>query len=41
MDILTDGPTFQEMRLDVFPYGPLVQMAYLVAPAGTAAPVVD
>lgn len=28
-------PTFKEKGFDVFPYGPLVQMAYIVAPAGT------
>jgi tripartite-type tricarboxylate transporter receptor subunit TctC len=28
-------PTFKEKGYDVFPYGPLVQMAYIVAPAGT------
>lgn len=38
---LPDVPTFKEKGLDVFPYGPLVQMAYLVAPAGTPAPVVE
>lgn len=32
-------PTFKEKGYDVFPYGPLVQMAYIVAPAGTPAPV--
>ena len=32
---LPDVPTFKEKGLDAFPYGPLVQMAYLVAPAGT------
>ena len=26
--------TFREAGFDVFPYGPLVQMAWLVAPAG-------
>ena len=36
---LPDVPTFKEKGHDVFPYGPLVQMAYLVAPAGTPAPV--
>lgn len=29
-----DVPTFKEKGYDVFPYGPLVQMAYVVAPAG-------
>lgn len=36
---LPDVPTFKEKGYDVFPYGPLVQMAYIVAPAGTPAPV--
>lgn len=36
---LPDVPTFKEKGHDVFPYGPLVQMAYLVAPAATPAPV--
>lgn len=36
---LPDVPTFKEKGYDVFPYGPLVQMAYIVAPAATPAPV--
>ena len=28
-----DVPTFKEKGYDVFPYGPVVQMAYVVAPA--------
>lgn len=32
---LPDVPTFKEKGYDVFPYGPLVQMAYIVAPANT------
>lgn len=36
---LPDVPTFKEKGYDVFPYGPLVQMAYLVAPAATPQPV--
>ena len=32
---LPDVPTFKEKGFDVFPYGSLVQMAYLVAPAAT------
>jgi tripartite-type tricarboxylate transporter receptor subunit TctC len=36
---LPDVPTFKEKGYDVFPYGPVVQMAYIVAPAGTPAPV--
>ena len=33
LDILPDVPTFKEKGFDVFPYGPVVQMAYVVAPA--------
>lgn len=29
-----DVPTFKEKGFDVFPFGPVVQMAYVVAPAG-------
>jgi tripartite-type tricarboxylate transporter receptor subunit TctC len=36
---MPDVPTFKERGYDVFPYGPLVQMAYLVAPAATPAPI--
>ncbi len=36
---LPDVPTFKERGFDVFPHGPLVQMAYLVAPAGVPEPV--
>ncbi|HEX6362172.1 MAG TPA: tripartite tricarboxylate transporter substrate-binding protein, partial [Albitalea sp.] len=36
---LPDVPTFKERGHDVFPYGQLVQMAYIVAPAATPAPV--
>ena len=32
---MPDVPTFKEKGHDVFPYGPLVQMAYIVAPAAT------
>ena len=35
LKVLPDVPTFKEKGYDVFPYGPLVQMAYLVAPAKT------
>src|SRR5690606_20569525 len=34
LEIMPDIPTFKELGHDVFPYGPLVQMAYVVAPAG-------
>lgn len=37
--IMPDVPTFKELGYDVFPYGPLVQMAYIVAPAKTPEPV--
>lgn len=33
LKVFPDVPTFKEKGLDVFPYGPLIQMAYLVAPA--------
>ncbi len=32
---MPEVPTFKEKGFDVFPYGPLVQMAYIVAPAAT------
>lgn len=34
LDVLPDVPTFKEIGVDVFPYGPVVQMAYIEAPAG-------
>lgn len=34
LEILPDVPTFEEVGVDVFPYGPVVQMAYIQAPAG-------
>jgi len=34
LEVLPDVPTFGEAGIDVFPYGPLVQMAYIQAPAG-------
>ncbi|ASP21246.1 tripartite tricarboxylate transporter family receptor [Antarctobacter heliothermus] len=34
LEILPDIPTFGEAGVDVFPYGPVVQMAYIQAPAG-------
>ena len=34
-----DVPTFKDKGYDVFPYGPLVQMAYVVAPANLPADV--
>jgi tripartite-type tricarboxylate transporter receptor subunit TctC len=33
LKVFPDVPTFKEKGYDVFPHGPLVQMAYLVAPA--------
>jgi tripartite-type tricarboxylate transporter receptor subunit TctC len=33
LDMLPDVPTFKEKGFDVFPYGPVVQMAYVVGPA--------
>ena len=36
---LPDVPTFKEKGFDIFPYGPLVQMAYIVTPVATPAPV--
>lgn len=38
---LPNVPTFKERGYDVFPYGPLVQMAYIVAPAATPKPVLE
>lgn len=35
LQAMRDVPTFKERGHDVFPYGPLVQMAYIVAPAAT------
>jgi tripartite-type tricarboxylate transporter receptor subunit TctC len=39
LKVFPDVPTFKEKGLDVFPYGPLKQMAYVVAPAGVPAAV--
>jgi tripartite-type tricarboxylate transporter receptor subunit TctC len=33
LKVMPDVPTFKEKGFDVFPHGPLVQMAYLAAPA--------
>ncbi len=33
LSVMPDVPTFKEKGLNVFPHGPLVQMAYIVAPA--------
>jgi len=34
LQVFPDLPTFKELGYDVYPYGPLVQMAYVVAPKG-------
>ena len=34
LDVLPDVPTFEEAGVDVFPYGSVVQMGYIEAPAG-------
>lgn len=39
LKVLPNVPTFKEAGYDAFPYGPLVQMAYVVAPAGIPEPV--
>ncbi|ANN67269.1 tripartite tricarboxylate transporter substrate binding protein [Bordetella bronchialis] len=36
LQVYPDVPTFKEKGYDVYPYGPLVQMAYIVAPAGVS-----
>lgn len=41
LKVYPDVPTFKEKGFDVFPYGPLKQMAYIVAPKGTPAPIRD
>ncbi|GAC1331826.1 MAG: tripartite tricarboxylate transporter substrate binding protein [Beijerinckiaceae bacterium] len=33
LELLPEVPTFKEKGYDVFPFGPVVQMAYIVAPA--------
>jgi tripartite-type tricarboxylate transporter receptor subunit TctC len=33
LELFPDVPTFKEKGFDVFPYGPVLQMAYVVAPA--------
>jgi tripartite-type tricarboxylate transporter receptor subunit TctC len=33
LEMFPDVPTFKEKGIDVFPYGPVVQMAYVVGPA--------
>jgi tripartite-type tricarboxylate transporter receptor subunit TctC len=39
LEMFPDVPTFKEKGFDVFPYGPVVQMAYVAAPAGLPADV--
>jgi tripartite-type tricarboxylate transporter receptor subunit TctC len=39
LEMFPDVPTFKDRGYDVFPYGPVVQMAYVVAPAGLPAEV--
>jgi len=34
LDVLPEVPTFGEVGVEVFPFGPVVQMAYIQAPAG-------
>jgi tripartite-type tricarboxylate transporter receptor subunit TctC len=34
LEMFPEVPTFKERGFDVFPYGPVVQMAYVVGPAG-------
>lgn len=39
LPFLPNVPTFKEKGFDAFPYGPISQMSYVVAPAGLPAPV--
>lgn len=39
LEMFPDIPTFKDKGFDVFPYGPVVQMAYVVAPANLPADV--
>jgi tripartite-type tricarboxylate transporter receptor subunit TctC len=39
LEMFPDVPTFKDNGYDVFPYGPVVQMAYVVAPANLPADV--
>jgi tripartite-type tricarboxylate transporter receptor subunit TctC len=41
LKVMPDVPTFKEKGFDVFPHGPLVQMAYIVAPANLPPAVRD
>ena len=39
LELFPDVPTFKDKGFDVFPYGPVVQMAWIVAPANLPADV--
>lgn len=39
LEMFPDVPTFKDKGFDVFPYGPVVQMAYIVAPANLPADI--
>lgn len=39
LEMFPDVPTFKDKGFDVFPYGPVVQMAYVVAPANLPADI--
>jgi tripartite-type tricarboxylate transporter receptor subunit TctC len=39
LELFPDVPTFKEKGFDVFPYGPVLQMAYVVTPANLPADV--
>ncbi len=39
LEMLPDVPTFKEKGMDVFPFGPVVQMAYVVGPANLPADI--
>jgi tripartite-type tricarboxylate transporter receptor subunit TctC len=41
LDALPDVPTFKEAGIDVFPFGNIVQMSYVVAPAGLPPDIAD
>ena len=41
LKVMPDVPTFKEKGFDVFPHGPVVQMAYIVAPANLPPAVRD
>lgn len=41
LKVMPDVPTFKEKGFDVFPHGPLVQMAYIVGPANLPPAVRD